>query len=187
MSRLYNIVLLGDGYKGKAGQTLFTQDVLAATDALFSTSPFNVLAPQIKLWSALSKQNLGCDDNVAFNEGYVCNPSKVMSAAASTVGPGKTVDKIIVLANGKGHGGSDSALIAVVGLGAHQASQFCTFNQAAFSGKMMHELGHCFLGPNHVEGTKMGSCTNGCCAIWNIPYSTTQQETITNTITAAIQ
>lgn len=185
-SRLYNIVILGSNYKGRNGQTLFAQNLASAQEALFATAPFNTLQPNIRIYAAISKQNLGCDSSHSgFNEGFVCNPAKVMNAAASLVGS-NFVDKIIVLANGEGHGGADGDLIAAVGLGNQASSQFCTFVQAAFYGKMMHELGHNFLGPSHVEGTKMGSCTNGCCAIWNIPFSTTQQETITNSILADI-
>jgi len=134
-------------------------------------------------------KSLICNDNTTLGEGMVCNWSKVLDAAAEVADGLFTVDRIGVLANGKKSGGVDMSMtIFVTGLGNHTGHPACSFQQQTFDGKMLHELGHTYVGDTHVllPANKMGSCVNNCCTEGIYPFLPQHQHLIVKNINAKI-
>ncbi len=188
IDKFFDIIILGDGYKGKSGQELFLLDASYGKKALlemfvkFDTACY-IDTGKIRFYYNISKQNLGCDDNTGLNEGVSCSTDKVLSAANAVANGSFTPDHVAVFMNGKGHGGSDGALISVTGFGSHTTvSNICpSFYQGAM-GKFQHEFLHTYCGMNHIlsPDNKLGSCTNGCCFILNAPVLSQHQVIFAN-------
>lgn len=173
----FDVIFLGDWYKGKNGLDLFLFDAGLGRNALLSMfTSFDTTCyidtSKIRFHFRNVKQNLSCDDNTGFNEGVSCSTSKILSAAGDVANGLFTIDHIAVFMNGKGHGGSDGALISVTGFGSHTTvTSICpSFYQGAI-GKFQHEFLHTYCGMAHVllPDNKLGSCVNGCCFILAAP------------------
>lgn len=183
----YDFVFLFDQFKGRNGLTLAISDFNYARISLLNTlatitdtAGNHIDTSLVRVHFRNVKQNLGCDDNVSLNEGMMCNISKVISTANDVANNLFTVDRIGVFANGKRSGGSDVSTIFVTGLFDHADSFGCPFYQWAFDGMMQHELGHTYIGYDHIliPANKMGSCTNKCCQEGEYPFLPQHQHLI---------
>lgn len=188
----FDIIILGDGFKGRDGLTLFLHDAAISRAALMGTfASFDptcfIDTSKAKFHYRNVKQNLGCDDNTGINEGVSCSTTKIISAATDISSGLFTIDAVGVLMNGKGHGGSDGDKIFVCGLGNHTGSTFCSFVQA-FKGKLTHEFLHCYVGPDHINSpqNRMSGCVNGCCYVWDAPVLPQHQVLFANKFNSII-
>lgn len=181
MNGFFDIVIMGDGYKPNQSN-LYLQHANLQITALKTIAPFSLRADIRYTIIPLKdvKGGLGCNYNGTFADGtaLVCNPDRIKRALNGT-----RFNRLIILVAGKGHGGCDGQIITS-GLGNFARGPACTFEEAAFWGKGPHELGHSFLGPGHLMtvANKMFTCTNGCCEVWNKPFTLEQQSVINDII-----
>lgn len=181
----FDVIILGDGYKGRGGLDLFLFDANLGRKTLlegftkFDTANY-IDTSKVRFHFRNVKQNLGCDDNTGLNEGVSCSVDKIKSVAKDMTNNFSlfTPDHIAVFMNGKVHGGSDGALISVEGFGEHitvpsvcpDGGRLTGFYRGAM-GKLEHEFWHTYICMCHIEvpSNKLSGCVNGCCYILNSP------------------
>jgi hypothetical protein len=156
----FDIIVLGTGFKGPSGSNLFLQYKDSVVFWMSDLAPF-FSHTNIRWHYTNVKGNLGCDDTVPIGEGLSCNTDKVVSAAVDAAAGAYFIDRVIVLAYGKGHAGAEQGgQIAYIGVGTGQNSPDCNFMEG-FRKKTGHELGHTF-GLIH-QITFYGLMNPGCC------------------------
>lgn len=174
----YHICVLGSNYSRKQ-QAIYDAEATNVKAELFLRPPFNRRITQIYFHFMNCRNSFRCDySGGPGTETLTCNAGKIITAIDGTLN-----NDIVVLVSGKGFGSSDGARINVVGTGSHDNS---TATNDFYGGNMFqregalttHEQGHMWLGPAHVEGTIMGSMTNGGAAGINMAFNKEQMETI---------
>lgn len=184
---LITVVILGTKKSGSYTNAQFQKDVDSVKAAIQSYVPFTGLP--IVYHQKKINGNLGCNDNVTGSnnvETIACSDLKVNAAVMElTMSP----DLIIVIAQGYGHGSFNGDRTCVIGIGSRlpvlkpDGSIKCTFEQAAYHGKLMKEIGRRMgLAQQDTVGSKMNSGTSGGCDIWRFPYTTPEQQIIIQTL-----